>query len=156
VNAYDYVTGVPRQVEVPVRDLQRVVDEWLERLLRPLRRVLETLGPEPTGDLCENGMMLLGGGALLPRVDEFIRRNVPIPIRYPARYLNLWLAEILGAEILLNDLDRLDTLLYRDVPKIPDLSRLEPTMGVPAADRKIVEETGAERPAGGARRAAGG
>jgi rod shape-determining protein MreB len=150
VNAYDYVTGVPRQVEIPVRDLQRVIDEWLERLLRPLRRTLEALGPEPTGDLCENGITLLGGGALLPRVDEFIRRNVPIPIRYPSRYLNLWLAEILGAEILLNNLDRLERLAFRDVPKIPDLNRLEPTMGFPAADRDAGDG------GGGTRKVAGG
>jgi len=129
-SGWDCVGGLPVRIRVPAPHLQRPVRIWRGRVLQPLRRILDVLGPEPSADLQERGVLLLGGGALLPGMARSIRRAIPtptaLPVRLPSRRHDLWLAEVRGALTMLRDLPRYQHFTLRETPPIPDLSRLDP------------------------------
>lgn len=75
------LTGYPQQIEVSEADLFPIMRRGAEKIIDAIRSVLEETPPELTGDLCRNGIVLTGGGALIRGLDELIHSVVKIPVR---------------------------------------------------------------------------
>lgn len=74
VHGRDVATGQTRSVQVDPEDVHRVMQSSLSTMVDTIRGVLHRCPPELVADLAERGIMLAGGSALLPGLDERLRR----------------------------------------------------------------------------------
>ena len=64
--------GRPATVEVSSADVREALAVPLRKILRGIDWVLENTPPELAADLVDRGILMTGGGALLPRLDQLI------------------------------------------------------------------------------------
>ncbi len=76
----DLTTGLLRRVALSAHDVHRALRRPLEQIIEAIKDTLERTPPELAADLSNRGLVLLGGGALLPRLDELIRRETGLAV----------------------------------------------------------------------------
>ncbi|GAA1930107.1 rod shape-determining protein [Streptomyces sodiiphilus] len=81
VHGQDVVTGRARTVRVDPERLREAVRMPVTSLLDAIRAVLHRCPPDLVADLADRGVVLTGGGALLPGLDATIRENTGMPVR---------------------------------------------------------------------------
>ena len=74
-------TGLPREIELTPEEINRAFQPVTDEILSALRDLLEQTPPELAQDVKENGILLTGGGSLLPGLAEAIAQAVGIPAR---------------------------------------------------------------------------
>jgi rod shape-determining protein MreB len=74
VHGRDVVTGLARTVRVDPEQVRSAVQAPLTGLVDAIRAVLHRCPPDLVADLADRGMMLAGGGALLPGLDTRLRK----------------------------------------------------------------------------------
>ncbi len=107
VNGVDLDAAAPRAREVSQAAIGEAMNEGVERILRGVRSVLETVPPDVASDLIESGITLTGGGALINGLASEIggRTNVPTTIAPdPLTCVARGAGEILGSPTLLERL----------------------------------------------------
>ncbi|MBC5580202.1 rod shape-determining protein [Anaerofilum sp. BX8] len=70
--------GLPRRQLVTTGDLYEAITECVEELATAIHAVLERTPPELAGDIYTEGMLLTGGGALLPGLSLYMSRRLKI------------------------------------------------------------------------------
>ncbi len=73
-------TGLPKSVKLGSSEIREALAPTLNKIIGAISEVIEATPPELVGDIMENGMLLAGGGALLPGIDELISREVKMPV----------------------------------------------------------------------------
>jgi rod shape-determining protein MreB len=81
VNGRDLIAGLPRGVVVTSEEIREALFEPIRQIVEGIRSALERTGPELSGDLVENGLMLCGGGVLLPGLADLIHAETGLPVR---------------------------------------------------------------------------
>lgn len=81
VRGRDVVTGLPRSVTVTAREVAAVLAEPVGAIVAAIRAVLERTPPELAADIVQDGLLLTGGGALLPGLDRAIERATGLAAR---------------------------------------------------------------------------
>jgi rod shape-determining protein MreB len=107
VNGVDLDAAAPRAREVSRTAVGEAMHDGIERILRGVRSVLETVPPDVAADLIESGITLTGGGALITGLASEIggRTNVPTTIAPdPLTCVARGAGEILGSPTLLERL----------------------------------------------------
>ncbi|MBU0704475.1 MAG: rod shape-determining protein [Chloroflexi bacterium] len=79
VQGRDQVAGLPCTIKISSEEVTEALSEPLAAVLSVIRSVLEKTPPELSSDIIDRGMVLVGGGALLRRVDELIARETGVP-----------------------------------------------------------------------------
>ncbi|GAA3060233.1 rod shape-determining protein [Streptomyces roseofulvus] len=80
VRGREKVSGLPRTVELTVPEVREALDEPVEAVIAAVRVTLEECPPELAGDVMEHGIVLTGGGALLPGLDLRMASATGIPV----------------------------------------------------------------------------
>ncbi len=80
VHGRDAVRGMPRGVEVSSEDIREALEVPLQAVARVVSEVLEGTPPELASDVLESGMVLTGGGALLPGLDRMLADRTGLPV----------------------------------------------------------------------------
>ncbi|MFI2613572.1 MULTISPECIES: rod shape-determining protein [unclassified Streptomyces] len=80
VRGREKVGGLPKTVDLTVREVRGAVDEPVEHIIAAVKTTLEECPPELSGDIMEHGIVLTGGGALLPGLDLRIASATGIPV----------------------------------------------------------------------------
>src|SRR5262249_18362598 len=81
VKGQDATTGLPRGCIVSSTDIrEQALKEPVSRICSAIREVLERTPPELSADLVDSGLMLCGGGALLPGIDKVIEESIGLPV----------------------------------------------------------------------------
>lgn len=107
VAGIDLDAAAPRTLEVSESLVGEAMAEGIDRIVRGVRALLETVSPDVAADLLESGITLTGGGALITGLaNEFgIRLNVPTTIAPdPLTCVARGAGEILGSPGLLERL----------------------------------------------------
>lgn len=73
-------SGLPQQLSTEGRELRDALSTPLHKIAVSLLSILEKISPEIVTDISERGIMLTGGGALLPGIDTFIRDLTGLPV----------------------------------------------------------------------------
>ncbi len=81
VRGLDIVSGVPRKATVTSEQVREALRGPLEKILNCVKSVIEQCDPELVADLSDTGMVLSGGGALLPGLPLFFQEQLGIPVR---------------------------------------------------------------------------
>lgn len=80
VRGRDLETGLPRSLRVSATEAREALSPILTEIIEGIVEVLEESPPELTSDILEHGIVLTGGGALLPGLDHLIVERTHMPV----------------------------------------------------------------------------
>ena len=73
-------TGLPKSLRVTEAEVREALAPVLSEIIEGISEVLEDAPPELTSDILEHGILLTGGGSLLPGIDKIIVERTHIPV----------------------------------------------------------------------------
>jgi rod shape-determining protein MreB len=79
VQGRDQVAGLPRTITVTSEEVTEALADPLSAIVTVAKSVLEKTPPELSSDIIDRGMALVGGGALLRKIDELLTRETGVP-----------------------------------------------------------------------------
>ena len=80
IRGRDLVTGLPKTVMLSSQEVRLGLDEPLQQIIDAIKSTLDKTPPELSSDIMDRGIVLAGGGALLHRLDERLRRETEMPV----------------------------------------------------------------------------
>ena len=80
IRGRDIETGLPKSLRISGIEIREAIGPVIADIVDAVMEVIEETPPELTSDILERGIMLTGGGALLPGVDELIQERTKIPV----------------------------------------------------------------------------
>ncbi|MGH4028277.1 rod shape-determining protein [Actinomycetota bacterium Odt1-20B] len=80
VRGREKVGGLPKTVDLTAREVRAALDEPVEQIIAAVKATLEECPPELSGDIMEHGIVITGGGALLPGLDLRVSSATGIPV----------------------------------------------------------------------------
>ena len=98
----DTLNLMPRKAVLNSEEIRDALQETLRGILRAVLDCLEAAPPEIGSDLLEVGIVVVGGGALIPGLDQYIKEHTGLPCRIDAEPLT---AVARGTAKFLEDLD---------------------------------------------------
>ncbi|WP_323187996.1 rod shape-determining protein [Streptomyces sp. NBC_00237] len=102
------VGGLPMTLDLSVSEVRTALNEPVEAIIAAVRTTLEECPPELSGDIMEHGIVLTGGGALLPGLDLRIAAATGIPVHVADNPLD---CVAIGSGKCVEDFDNLQKLL---------------------------------------------
>ena len=79
VRGRDQVTGLPRTITVTSTEISQAISDTIGQIIMTVKSVLERTPPELSSDVIDQVIVLVGGGALLRRLDELISQETGVP-----------------------------------------------------------------------------
>lgn len=83
IKGRDVREGRPKSIVLGSQDIAEALDRPLEEMAEFIQHTLEELPPEIAADICEHGIHLTGGGALLDNLDTEMQARVGVPFHVP-------------------------------------------------------------------------
>lgn len=80
VKGRDAMTGLPQTIVISERDVYDAIKPLLDTMVTSVKQVLEQTPPELASDIIDRGIVLSGGGALLPKLDRLISTKTGVPV----------------------------------------------------------------------------
>ena len=80
VRGRDLVTRLPKPITITSEEVREAIGVSVDAIATAVRDTLDRTPPELASDIMERGIVLVGGGALLRRLDERLRRETGVPI----------------------------------------------------------------------------
>jgi rod shape-determining protein MreB len=80
VKGRDLVDGIPKTISVSDDEVRDALREPIMTIVDTVRTCLERTPPELAADIVEKGIVLTGGGALLPGLDQLLRRETRLAV----------------------------------------------------------------------------
>jgi rod shape-determining protein MreB and related proteins len=98
------VEGRPKTIILNDGQIREAIAETIKQIVQAVRDGLERIPPELSADVCDRGIVLSGGGALLQNLDERLRRETGLPVQVAEDPLS---SVVLGAGKMLSDFNLL-------------------------------------------------
>ncbi|WP_445193124.1 rod shape-determining protein [Sphingomonas sp. Tas61C01] len=80
VRGRDLRAGVPKEIEVSQADIAIALADLVGQIVETVLSALEHTEPELAADICDQGIVMTGGGALLANLDEVLARATGLPV----------------------------------------------------------------------------
>ena len=80
IRGRDLVTGLPKTISISSYQIRDAVKESLLQILEAIRSTLESSPAELSGDIVDRGIILSGGGALINGLQEWISKEIFVPV----------------------------------------------------------------------------
>ena len=74
------IEGMPKAITVDDSEIREALSECVSTIVSAIRVALERTPPELSADICDRGIVLAGGGALLKNLDKRIREETGLPV----------------------------------------------------------------------------
>src|SRR5690554_6864040 len=100
VSGRDLVTGLPSATKISSKELRKLLLPIFDEITNVVYSVLEQTPPELSADIVDNGIIVNGGGALIPGVVEYFQEMVQLPVRIAENQLT---AVVEGTKVLLKN-----------------------------------------------------
>jgi len=78
IKGRDFLTGLPRSVEVRTNEIVRAIDSELKEIVRAIKTVFQDTPPELSADVIDQGITLTGGSSQLRNLPELIQRKTGV------------------------------------------------------------------------------
>jgi rod shape-determining protein MreB len=78
IQGRDQVAGLPRTIRIRSSEITEALQEPLSAIVGVVKSVLEKTPPELASDIIDRGMALVGGGALLRKIDQLITKETGV------------------------------------------------------------------------------
>ncbi len=83
VSGMDMIQQLPRKVTLTTRDIVHALRPAADAILDAAHAVMRKLPQRASGDVADNGILLVGGGALIPGMKEMLEDRFEIPVTIP-------------------------------------------------------------------------
>jgi rod shape-determining protein MreB len=103
VRGVDAISRLPRKATITSEEIREAMAAPLSQIVEAIKATLDDCRTELVSDLVDNGLVLAGGGALLPGLDRFISEQTGLPTRLCGEPLS---AVARGTYICLEHFDR--------------------------------------------------
>ncbi len=80
IRGRDIETGLPKSLRISEIEIREAIGPVVGQIVDGVMEVIEETPPELISDILEHGIILAGGGALLPGIDELIIERTKIPV----------------------------------------------------------------------------
>ena len=80
VKGRNITEGIPDTVRITSAEVREAISEAVSKIVVAVKEALEKAPPELSADLAERGIVLAGGGALLPGLDKVIAEKTKLPV----------------------------------------------------------------------------
>jgi rod shape-determining protein MreB len=80
VRGRDIETGLPRSIRVSESEIREALSPILSQIIESIADVLEESPPELLSDILERGILVTGGGAMLPGIDQLVVERTHMPV----------------------------------------------------------------------------
>lgn len=107
----DLVTGLPKSVTISGIEVREALEPNIEKITEAAKEAIERTPPEILTDLLRNGVVLVGGGAMLRGLDKYLSEKLKLSVRvsdHPSR------AVVMGAYKLLDSIDLLELVQVKE------------------------------------------
>lgn len=84
VKGRDYVTGLPRSVELSTNEIVKAISKELRTMVSAIKDVLQETPPELAADIIDNGIIMTGGSSQLRNFAELIYRRTGVKAQLAA------------------------------------------------------------------------
>jgi rod shape-determining protein MreB len=111
VKGRDSVSGLPRRSTLTSIEIREALSHPVRLICESIRGILEEAPPEISADLCDTGVTMVGGGALLYGIHHAVSDHLGIPVRVAEDPLT---AVARGTGIFLDKLDVFSRVLSTD------------------------------------------
>lgn len=81
VRGRDLVTGLPKTITLSSYEIRDTLKESLLHILEAIRATLEECPAELSGDIVDRGVILTGGGSLLNGMEEWLSKEIFVPVQ---------------------------------------------------------------------------
>lgn len=78
IKGRDFMTGLPRSVEVRTNEIVRAMDNELKEILRAIKVVFQETPPELAADIIDQGITMTGGSSQLRNLSELVYRKTGV------------------------------------------------------------------------------
>jgi rod shape-determining protein MreB and related proteins len=78
IQGRDQVAGLPRTIRIRSSEITEALQEPLSAIVGVVKSVLEKTPPELASDIIDRGMALVGGGALLRKIDQLLTKETGV------------------------------------------------------------------------------
>ncbi|WP_210574147.1 rod shape-determining protein [Streptomyces sp. GESEQ-4] len=85
IHGRDVATGLARSVHVDTAAVRDVIQTPLTAVLDGIGKVLRDCPPDLVADLADRGVMMVGGSALIPGLDQMVRQATGMPVHIAER-----------------------------------------------------------------------
>ena len=80
IKGRDLMNGVPKELIISERQIAESLAEPISQIIEAVKSALEHTAPELAADIVDKGIVLTGGGALLPNMDYVLRYATGLPV----------------------------------------------------------------------------
>ncbi|MDQ0156726.1 rod-share determining protein MreBH [Robertmurraya andreesenii] len=81
IRGRDLVTGLPKTIPLSSYEIRDTLKESLLQILEAIRVTLEKCPAELSGDIVDRGVILTGGGSLLNGMEEWLSKEIVVPVQ---------------------------------------------------------------------------
>lgn len=79
IRGRDLISGLPRNIKISSNEVCEAISDVLAEIVQVVKQVLSETPPELSADIMNKGMILSGGGSLIPRINELIAQSTGVP-----------------------------------------------------------------------------
>jgi rod shape-determining protein MreB len=81
VKGRDLTDGIPKTIRLTDEEIREALREPVTTIIGTVRTCLERTPPELAADLVDSGIVLTGGGSLLPGLDRLLMQETQLPVK---------------------------------------------------------------------------
>ena len=78
VKGRDYLTGLPRSVDVKTNEIVKAISKELRDMVKAIKDVLQETPPELAADIIDYGIIMTGGTSMLRNFPELVLRRTGV------------------------------------------------------------------------------
>lgn len=79
IQGRDLILGLPRNIKISSNEVCEAISDILVEIVQVVKQVLSETPPELSADIINKGIIMAGGGSLLPRINEFVAQSTGVP-----------------------------------------------------------------------------
>lgn len=79
IQGRDLILGLPRNIKISNNEVCEAISDVLAEIIQAAKHVLSETPPELSADIMNKGIIMAGGGSLLPKINELVAQNTGVP-----------------------------------------------------------------------------
>jgi len=79
IQGRDLILGLPRNIKISNNEVYEAVSDVLAEIIQAAKVVLSETPPELSADIMNKGIIMAGGGSLLPKINELVAQSTGVP-----------------------------------------------------------------------------
>jgi rod shape-determining protein MreB and related proteins len=107
VRGRDMLTGLPKTIQLSSLEVYDAMAESIQTIVDTVQAALERTPPELIADVIDHGLVMAGGGALLPSLDVLLREETGLPVTVAEEPL---FCVVHGVSHVLDDIELLEKI----------------------------------------------